>query len=73
MGLVMMNNMTQRFNDSQKERALLPILKEFLERALPDSEIRFTNSREEQLQGSDFLMKSLQVFGDNNFDAILKS
>ena len=70
MGLVMMNNMTQRFNDSQKERALLPILKEFLERELPDAEIRFTNSREEQLQGSDFLMKSLQVFGDNNFHTI---
>lgn len=63
-------NQTNRKEDARKERVLLPTLKVLLEKRFPDAEIKFTDSKTEQLQGSDFLIKSYKLFNDNEFHTV---
>lgn len=50
-----------REEDSSKEKKLIPFLIDLLEKNIEDVSIKMTDSKENQLKGSDFKMKSFEL------------
>lgn len=61
---------SNRTEDMKKERILIPVLEKKLKKNIPDLEIIRTDDEENQFGGSDILMKSKTLFGDDEFHVV---
>lgn len=61
---------SNRTEDMKKERILIPILKNFLKKHIPDIEIILTDDITDQFAGSDIRMKSNFLFKDDKFHIV---
>ena len=61
---------SNRTEDMKKERILIPILKNFLEKHIPDIEIILTDDIKDQFAGSDIRMKSNFLFKDDKYHIV---
>lgn len=59
-----------RKEDMKKERILIPILEKKLKKKIPDLEIIRTDDKDNQIGGSDILMKSKTLFGNDEFHVV---
>ena len=59
-----------REEDSSKEKKLIPVLIDLLEKNIEDVSIKMTDSKEDQLKGSDFKMKSFELFKDQEYHVL---
>jgi hypothetical protein len=59
-----------REEDSSKEKKLIPVLIDLLEKNIEEVSIKMTDSKEDQLKGSDFKMKSFELFKDQEYHVL---